>query len=305
MRRIPVSILSGYLGAGKTTIINHVLAEPHGRRLAVLVNDFGPINIDGRLIGSRNAATIELTNGCVCCSIGDDMGEALTALAGWPDPPDHVLVEASGVAEPARIARSAGYWPGFELDAVVVAADAETVEARSRDKFVGTLVRSQLRSADIVALTKTDLVEAAARQEVRRWIACQAPQASCIEAVQGRVPAGVVFGRRDGGGPVGPVGAGDALHHHAPHVTACWRPRGPVDAGMLSELLAGLPDTVHRAKGLVVERRSGKGLLVQAVGRRCSIASHPGPVDAALVLISTGSRAELEAVCARLDRACV
>lgn len=300
-RRIPVTILSGYLGAGKTTIVNHVLAEAHGRRLAVLVNDFGPINIDAGLIGSRTAATIELTNGCVCCTIGDDMGEALTALTEWADPPDHVLVEASGVAEPARIARSAGYWPGFELDAVIVAADAETVRARARDKFVGALVHSQLRSADLIALTKTDLVEAAALDGVRRWITCQAPQASCIDAVQGDVPAGIVVGRT-GAGPW--FEAEEEDHPHAHHVTACWRPGGPVDVARLSDLLAALPDTVHRAKGLVVDRDSGEGRLVQAVGRRCTVTPHSGPLDPALVLISTGGRAELDAVCAKLDQAC-
>lgn len=299
-QRIPVTILSGYLGAGKTTIINHVLAEPHGRRVAVLVNDFGPINIDAALIGARDAATIELTNGCVCCTMGDDMGEALTAIADWPQPPDHVLVEASGVAEPTRIARSAGYWPGFELDAVIVAADAETVRERARDKFVGTLVQSQLRSADIVALTKTDLVAAEDLGEVGRWIACQAPQASCVEAVQGSVPAGIVFGRK-----------GDGLrfemeeaHHHVHHATACWRPGGPVDLAMLAEMLAALPDGVHRAKGLVIDRESGEGRLVQAVGHRCTVTPHADVGEAAVVLISTGGREVLDAVCARLDRAC-
>ncbi|WPZ32708.1 CobW family GTP-binding protein [Thalassobaculum sp. OXR-137] len=300
-RRIPVTVLSGYLGAGKTTLINHVLAEPHGRRVAVLVNDFGPINIDARLIGSRDATTIELTNGCVCCTIGDDMGEALTAVSEWLEPPDHVLVEASGVAEPARIARAAGYWPGFELDAVIVAADAETVQDRAGDKFVGTLVRSQLRSADIVALTKTDLVAPESVDEVRRWIACQAPQASRVEAVHGCVPAGIVFGRKGDGLR---LEAGEEAHPHAHHATACWRPAGSVDVALLSHLLADLPDTVHRAKGLVVDRESGEGRLVQAVGRRCEITPHEGPVDPTLVLISTGGREELDAVCARLDRAC-
>ena len=300
-RRIPVTILSGYLGAGKTTIINHVLADPRGRRVAVLVNDFGPINIDAALIRSRDAETIELTNGCVCCSIGDDMGDALTAISEWAQPPQHVLVEASGVAETARIARAAGYWPGFELDAVVVAADAETVQARAEDKFVGTLVRSQLRSADIVAMTKPDLVEPHALEDVRRWLACEAPQASLVEAIQGDVPAAVVFGRRNDG--LRPE-TEDAMHPHAHHATACWRPAGPVDMTALSALLTDLPDNLHRAKGFVMDRQSGESRLVQVVGRRCSITPHPDPAEPALVLISTGGRDALEEVCTRLDRLC-
>ncbi|MFD2857810.1 CobW family GTP-binding protein [Seohaeicola zhoushanensis] len=168
--RIPVTVLSGYLGAGKTTILNRVLAGAGGQRVAVLVNDFGPINIDAALVRQRGRDVIELSNGCVCCTIGDDLGATLSAIAVRPERPDRVLIEASGVAEPARIGMLAGHWPGFELDAVLVAADAETIRRRAGDKFVGQLVRNQLDSADIVLLTKTDLCEPEDVHATEAWL---------------------------------------------------------------------------------------------------------------------------------------
>ncbi|MDF1791204.1 MAG: GTP-binding protein [Thalassobaculaceae bacterium] len=299
-RRIPITVLSGYLGAGKTTILNHVLAAPHGLRLAVLVNDFGPINVDAGLIGAETATTIELTNGCVCCTIGDDLGAALTAIAEWPQPPDHVLLEASGIAEPGRIARTAGYWPGFALDAIIVAADAETIENRARDKFVGTLVRSQLASADIVALTKTDLVDQAALDRTIGWIADQAPAATRVAALNGDLPTQIVFG------PIRTVPPPEAVtvHSHPHHAAVLWQPGGPVDRDTLTQVLAALPETVHRAKGTLIDRATGEPMLVQCVGRRCEIVAAPGAGTTGLVLISTGDRQDLAAVSARLDDAC-
>ena len=105
---MPVTVIGGYLGAGKTKLLNRLLAEAEGRRLAVLVNDFGEVNIDAALIANRDGETISLTNGCVCCSIGDNLGMTLYDLAERPDGPEHILVEASGVADPARIAGYAG-----------------------------------------------------------------------------------------------------------------------------------------------------------------------------------------------------
>jgi G3E family GTPase len=304
--RIPITVLSGYLGAGKTTLINHALAQPHGLRLAVLVNDFGPVNIDASLIRSRDATTIELSNGCVCCTIGDDLGNALTAIANWPEPPDHVLLEASGVAEPTRIARTAGYWPGFSLDAIIVAADAETVEERSRDKFVGTLVRSQLRSADIVALTKTDLAPAPALNRVRAWLSKEPSVPSILDAVHGALPAALLFGFTDGGTtgktPAQYAPATEVTHSHPRYATACWVPAGPVNITRFHSAVAEFPASVHRAKGFVTDAKTLENLLVQYVGKRCEITKAPALCTPGIVLISTDADGGLAKVCSRLDQ---
>lgn len=304
--RIPVTILSGYLGAGKTTLINHALAQPHGLRLAVLVNDFGPVNIDASLIRSRDATTIALSNGCVCCTIGDDLGDALTAISDWPEPPDHVLLEASGVAEPARIARTAGYWPGFTLDAIIVAADAETVEQRSRDKFTGTLVRSQLKSADIVALTKTDIIGEPALASVRTWLSGELPAPKIINAPHGTVPAALLFGHIGDSTPQKtpppdqPVTA--HAHDHPHYATTFWRPDGPVNIARLRSTLTDLPASIHRAKGFVTEAETSECHLVQCVGNRCEITKAPTFSSPGIVLISTGPDGTLEEACSRMDQ---
>lgn len=320
MRRIPVTILAGYLGAGKTTILNHVLAERHDERIAVLVNDFGQVNVDAALIRSRTrsggAAVLELSNGCVCCTIGDDLGETLSAIAAWDAPPERLLLECSGVAEPGRIAMTVGHWPGFELDAIIVAADAETVRARASDKYVGALVRSQLCVADIVALTRADLVGNGEVAAVEAWLRGVDPAARIVSAPGGRLPAALMMGARLSDGPKkdAPMGraasgrsAEDGGHAHPAFATVTWRPEGPVDVDRLGLILASLPAQVHRAKGFVTDARTGAGTAVQVVGARASLvpgrAATGGQDAGGLVIIAVGSGREeaLAGTLARLD----
>ena len=188
-------MIAGYLGAGKTTLINELLAHDHRQRLAVLVNDFGAVNIDAALIAEHNGQTISLKNGCICCSIADELGDALDRVLALEPPPDQIVIEASGVADPANVAAYGQGWPGCRLDAVIVFADAETVRARSRDQFVGELVTRQLRRADIVMVTKYDLVTEAELAAVVDWLAGQVPRAptltpSCRPARPSAAPGG-------------------------------------------------------------------------------------------------------------------
>ena len=184
---VPVTVIAGYLGAGKTTMINELLADNHGRRLAVLVNDFGAVNIDVALIADHDGQTISLKNGCVCCSIADELGDALDRVLALEPAPDQIVIEASGVADPANVAAYGQGWPGCRLDAVVVLADAETVQARSRDQFVGELVVRQLRRADIVMATKCDLVTEAGLAAVVDWLAETAPGAPILTRRAGQL----------------------------------------------------------------------------------------------------------------------
>ncbi len=121
MPRIPFSVIGGFLGAGKTTLLNHWLRHAQGQRLALLVNDFGAINIDADLIEAHAGDTIALTNGCVCCQIGDDLSLALLRVLDSARRFDAVIVEASGVADPGRIAQLGRADPRLRLDAVIVA----------------------------------------------------------------------------------------------------------------------------------------------------------------------------------------
>ena len=153
----PVTLIGGYLGAGKTTLINRLLNQPElPSGTAVLVNDFGDINIDESLIRSEsnNGNVIGLSNGCICCSISDDLSQALDQLNTLPI--TQVILETSGVAEPARVWQHCHY-PGFSPKAAVVVVDAVNFEQRSKDKYVGALVSAQTAQADMLVLSKTEL----------------------------------------------------------------------------------------------------------------------------------------------------
>ncbi|MDG2496306.1 MAG: GTP-binding protein [Alphaproteobacteria bacterium] len=160
---LPLTIFGGYLGAGKTTLINRLLANPpaafKGKRLTILVNDFGAINIDAELIEAHDGDTISLANGCACCQLQDDALQQLQQLAKSDTRPDHVLIEASGAGEPARLAYLGYGIQGLQLAGIYVAIDATTLAAKRRDKFVGGLINRQIAQADYCLLTKADLTD--------------------------------------------------------------------------------------------------------------------------------------------------
>ena len=177
MTPVPISLIGGYLGAGKTTLVNRWLrlARDAGLRLAVLVNDFGEIGIDGDLIVARREDIIELAGGCVCCSVGGDLVGALERLRAREPAPDRILLETSGVALPGTVAATARLAQGVAVDPVLVLADAATVRARADDAYVGDTVLRQLARAERVLLSRVDLLDAAALDAVRAWLGALIP----------------------------------------------------------------------------------------------------------------------------------
>ncbi len=192
--RIPVTIIGGYLGAGKTSLLSHLLTRAGGERIVALINDFGALGIDAALVALRDAETVTLTNGCVCCSIADDFGAALDAQVRSPEPPGRIVVEASGVADPGKSARYALGWPGLRLDAVITVVDLDTVRTQSADRFTGNLIVRQIESADVIVANKSDRVEAPDRRSTLAWLARNAPRAGIVEACHGRVDPAIVLG---------------------------------------------------------------------------------------------------------------
>ncbi len=155
MSRLPLTVIGGYLGAGKTTLINRLLAGDHGLRLMVLVNDFGAVNIDAQLLKTANEDRIELTNGCVCCTMGADLFMAIGDVLDRPERPDHLLIEASGIGDPARIAQAALTEPDLAHGGTVTLVDGLTWDALSTDPQIGPQIRAQRDVADLVLTTKT------------------------------------------------------------------------------------------------------------------------------------------------------
>jgi G3E family GTPase len=244
----------------------------------VLVNDFGAINIDAELIESRDGEMVRLENGCICCSVGSDFIGALALLRDGPNPPEHVVVEASGVADPGAIA-VLGDMPGYRRDAAVVVADAETVRARGEDEATRHQISSQLRAADLLVLNKTDLVDAAALADTRAWLREVAgPSTAIVETAFGALGADVVLGA----GPAVHRTPGEHQHQHEhehdhDHAhpafeTWSWSGEAPVSGAVLVEEIKLLPDGIVRAKGLLHLREDpANRYVLQVVGKRFSI----------------------------------
>lgn len=284
----PLTVVGGYLGAGKTTLVNRILAGAAGARIAVIVNDFGAINVDASLIRSRAEDTISLTNGCMCCTAADGTAAALARLVARGDEIDRIVIEASGVSEPGKIALNAH---GFRLplEAVIVLADAEQLHAQAFNRYVGDVVRRQLRQADLIVLNKTDLVDAEALAERRALIADLAPDRPVIAARDADLPLDLLFAADRSPAGAGPREVEAAGFHALPYRTWLVEPDHPVSRGELALIAAGLARRAIRAKGAVLVADDPATLyLYQQVGARWSLtpeAAWAGPPATRIVAI--------------------
>ena len=191
---LPLTVIGGFLGAGKTTLVNNLLNAPHGRRLAVLVNDFGSVNIDAALIRTRTEDTISLANGCACCSVAGDLTRTLIELAQRDEPPEGIVLEASGLADPRGIAQVALANPALRLDGVVTLVDAETLFEHAADPAARATFLAQLTAADVIVLNKLDLVSAQMADATRAWLQREHAGRPIVEAVQSNIPVEIALG---------------------------------------------------------------------------------------------------------------
>ena len=268
-RRVPVTLLGGYLGAGKTTVINEMLARAD-RPIAVMVNDVGDINIDAKLIARQAGDTLDLSGGCVCCSLKNGFLEAFEELRKRPTPPELVVVELSGIANPASAA-SLSSTPGFALDSIVVLVDLDQfLESEDESSVVADAVRAQVKSAHVLLLAKRDLVDEERVQAVRARLAELAPDVPVLLADSAHSIAGLVgLGVRR---PVLQVGQGASLFDQ--FQTSIVPIDGAIRRMDLDALLDDLPANTVRAKG-IVQVETGELLLIQIVGNRRSIEPLP------------------------------
>jgi G3E family GTPase len=311
--RVPVIALTGYLGAGKTTVLNHLLGAP-GARVGVVVNDFGAINVDAALVTGQVDEPAAITGGCVCCVPDTDgLDEALEKLTQPRLRLDAVLVEASGVADPPALARLIQFSgvrrtrPGGLVDVIDAAAYFDTVD-------LGGPPPARFAAASLVVINKVDRIPAGARTDVVARIAGRVregnPHAHIVETMHGRVDPALVFDAASRQDPVGelPFAAlarqdhDDESHRHVDAMTVS--APGPIDPGPLVDLLEDPPEGAYRLKGTVTvdTGRGPRGFVVNIVGRQIHVAARP-TADGPGGLVAIGMHLDLPAVRARLEEA--
>jgi G3E family GTPase len=194
--KIPVTVLTGYLGAGKTTLLNRILSEPHGKKYAVIVNEFGEIGIDNDLVIGADEEVFEMNNGCICCTVRGDLVRILDGLMRRKGKFDAIIVETTGLADPAPVAQTffvdENVGRRTKLDAVVTVADAKWLNERLKD---APEAKNQIAFADVILINKTDLVSAEELDEVEARIRGINPYAKVHKTERAQIPLSEVLGR--------------------------------------------------------------------------------------------------------------
>jgi cobalamin biosynthesis protein CobW len=306
MNKLPVTVITGFLGAGKTTLLRHLVEHAGGKRLALIVNEFGAIGVDAELMRGcgipecEEADIVELANGCLCCTVADEFLPAMQTLLDRPNPPDHIVIETSGLALPKPLLKAFG-WPGIRdrvtVDGVITVVDGPAVAAgrfaddpaavalqRSEDPGLdhdnplAEVYEDQLACADMVVLNKTDLLEPAALAALQAEIRAALPRAvQIVPAQHGRLDPAILLGlgaasELDLAGRPSHHDAEDGAHEHDDFESFVV----PVaETGSPEALLARLrgvaeANQVLRMKGFVAVAGKPMRLAVQGVGGRFS-----------------------------------
>ena len=306
LAKIPVTVITGFLGAGKTTLIRHLMANPQGKRLAVLVNEFGSLGVDGAILKACADAScpeeniVELANGCICCTVADDFIPTIEALMALPVRPDHILIETSGLALPKPLLKAFD-WPAIRsritVDGVITLADAEAVAAgrfapnvaavdarRAADPSIdhetplSEVFEDQIACADIVLLSKADLAGADGLAKARRVIEAGAPRVLPILVIEeGRIDPRLILGLNAAAEdnlaarPSHHDGSDD--HEHEDFDTIVVELPEVADPEVLKAAIIRLAreKNVLRVKGYVAVSGKPMRLLVQAVGARIRV----------------------------------
>ena len=283
----PITVLTGFLGAGKTTLLNRILHGDHGLRIAVMVNDFGSINIDADLVVGVEAKgdIINLANGCICCGMRDDMLAAVEQLTERPEQPQYIILEASGVADPSRIAFSfvnASLRGHVRLDSIICLVDASQIFAVPEQM---ELKLRQIAYSDLLVLSKTDLVSREEVGRIKAWLDDRIGRYRLVEAPNGQVPMEILLssGRFDPSnmnadhGHAHACARGDCNHEDHQHhssIFSTWsfETERPLSLDALRSAASKLPANIYRAKGVVYSSDTpDRRAVLQVVGKRVDI----------------------------------
>ena len=288
--RLPVTIVTGFLGSGKTTLVNHILANRHGLRIAVMVNEIGDIGIDGELIIATGDDMIELSNGCICCSINNDLMDAVFRVLGRAEEVDYVILETTGIADPLPIALTflrSEFRDRVRVDLIVALADAGNF---SLDLFAGKAAANQLRYADVILLNKSDVVAADRLRAVEEKIRALHGGARIVRTAHARIALPLILGvghfRAEG------YFAGEGHDHVAEDgfEAVSFASERPFAADKLQSFLEELPTAIFRGKGIFAVEGSDKRHIFHLVGKRFTLDEAPpgGSTMNRLVLIGRG-----------------
>ena len=290
----PVLLVTGFLGAGKTTVINTLLQGSHGRRIAAIVNDFGAINIDAELLEGAADAVIGLKNGCICCSLQGDLLRTLRLVLDHQPRPDHIVIEASGAADPRGIIQMVMdpvLWGAVGLDAVACVIDAQDL-VEAPDRMRDPLWLAQMRHADFALLAKTADVPEDAMTRLRALLAVERKPAFDIDA--DGLPVDLLLG---GGGAPTRAPPGPERVTADRFVTVEWQAEGAISLAAFQSALSQIAPGLLRAKGyLALAEHGGAAFLFQMVGRRASFAPlQPPPEGHRCQLVLIGERDAFDA----------
>jgi G3E family GTPase len=283
-KKLPMTVLTGFLGAGKTTLLNYILTHNHGLNIGVVVNDYGDINVDSDLIADKTDAKLELTNGCICCSLETlDLQEAIGQFAYTGSTIDYIIIEASGLAEPKDLALTLKDTIGQRvyLDSIITVLDAENLEKNAQEHGTAT---EQIEFCDFVIINKVDLVSAEKVQDIRSLIGSINPKARTLEATKGEVEIHLlldqdVFAQREVKPEEHKTNDEHGDHDHKDHVhshyqTFSFTSDKPLHPMRFQEFVnTQIPTSIYRAKGFVDLGTKGheRKYIFQLVGTRAEI----------------------------------
>jgi G3E family GTPase len=296
VKSIPILLVGGHLGAGKTTLINHLLSAASDHPIAAIVNDFGDIDIDATLLSSASETIISLKNGCICCSLQGDLLAALSLVTRQSPSPKAIVIETSGISNPAEIARALLDPVIFRvaaLDTIVTLIDLRNL-LDAPELLGDSLWRSQVLAADFLLLTKADLVPIADRDRLRSLIRAQKPGSRIFETLHGVVPTDVLFSRElDGNREIqfGPL----ALPQFE---ATSWTSSAPLSFERFQRIISRLAANTLRIKGLLTfVEAPGQTMLFQCVGQRATLVGSPTPLPCnhTAQIVFIGRQGELDA----------